>query len=61
MQEYALAGKVLLNKHFLIFFESCIKTNQPTYLCLDALMPNMATKAQLTLDRGYFKFVSKDA
>ena len=45
-QEYASAGKVLLNEHILNFFESCVETDQPTngstgpiYLSLDASLP----------------------
>ena len=29
-QEYASAGKVLLNEHILNFFESCVETDRPT-------------------------------
>ena len=38
-QEYASAGKVLLNKHILNIFESCVETDRPTYLSLDASLP----------------------
>ena len=42
-QEYASAGKVLLNEHILNFFESCVETDRPTdrptKLSLDASLP----------------------
>ena len=38
-QEYASAGKVLLNEHILNFFESCVETDQPTDRPTDIPIP----------------------